>query len=127
MVLAATSMQLGAVLAENGFVGFVLAEKMGWNKEGTAVMKYTLTTVVGQLGIATGCLFGPKIIKWNEKHNISKILYGFNVLAILVNFLKLVESFYCIAFARLIFGFCSGLLNITLTKCLNDTVPVEVV
>ena len=41
--------------------------------------------------------------------------------------MKLVENFYCIGVARLICGFCAGVLNITIGKILNDTIPVEVV
>ena len=79
------------------------------------------------MGIAIGCIFGPKFIKLNEGHNISRLLYGFNLLAIVANCLKLIENFYCIGLARLICGFCAGVLNITLGKCLTDTIPVEVV
>lgn len=53
-----STFQAGLLLSETNMVGFVLAEKLGWNEDGTALFKNTTITTISCLGIAVGSFIG---------------------------------------------------------------------
>ena len=57
MTLSST-FQAGLLLSETNMVGFVLAEKLGWNEDGTALFKNTTITTISCFGMAIGSFVG---------------------------------------------------------------------
>ena len=58
-----STIQAGMLLGENGQVGFIIAEKLGWSKDdGSALINNTLITVFGGIGLAVGSIFGPGLV-----------------------------------------------------------------
>jgi hypothetical protein len=86
----ASTIQAGFLLGENGQVGFVLAEKLGWNKDGTALTKNTIITVAGTSGLALGSMFGGKITQTGKSLKMFVVL---NVASIFANSIKLILNF----------------------------------
>jgi len=91
-------------MAESGLVGFVLAEKNGWEKTGY-LSNLTILTVAGQLGLAIGSLFGERFSY--KFGGIRKAILFSNVLNIGACGAKLVEWLPSLIAGRFLFGvFC---------------------
>ena len=83
LVLAlSASIQSGIALSENGQIGYILAEKLGWEK--TDITKCTLLGPVGiALGSVMGGVIGPKV-------GIFRLLIAANGIAVFSNLIKVI-------------------------------------
>ena len=90
-------------------VGFVLAEKLGWNDDGTALYKNATITTISCLGIALGSFVGTFFTETQKMMSLQHGMILFNILAIGANLLKQIESFETILIGRLIFGIICGI------------------
>lgn len=72
---------------------------------------------VGGLGL--GSIIGGVIIPLGRR----KTILIFNVIGLLALLLSLFLNLYTIMIGKLIFGFCSGVLNVAGPKMLDETVP----
>ena len=52
---------MGISFGEVGSVGFILAQKLGWNDDKTAVVKIGYISSIGIIGIAFGCVMGSSL------------------------------------------------------------------
>mmetsp|Transcript_11875 Transcript_11875/g.20088 ORF Transcript_11875/g.20088 Transcript_11875/m.20088 type:complete len:189 (+) Transcript_11875:191-757(+) len=115
--------QAGWAVAENGQVGFILAEKFGWEKEGL-LSNITIVTILGPMGLATGSFLGGKVIA--RAGGIRRLIILTNLLAIITSLLKITLDPVSIMLGRYLYGTCCGIMNFCLSKALNDTVPFKV-
>ena len=110
------SVQLGLSSTENGLVGYVLKEKLGWSDQ-----DYTNCTLLGPLGIAIGSLMasylGPRI-------GIYKLLLAANGIAVFSNLIKVIETSLTVFIDRLLFSICTGAQNFCMSKAISETVPI---
>lgn len=109
-------------MQENGQVGFVLAEKLGWQKTGL-LTNASLLTVIAPVGIAVGSSVAGKAAE--KVGGIRNLLLLANSVAILANLLKLFMTLPTILIGRLVFGISTGLMNFSFNKALNDSVPAS--
>ena len=87
MTLSST-LQSGFLLSETNMVGFILAEKLGWNEDGTALYKNTTITTIACLGIAIGSFIGTFFTETQKRLSLQHGMILFNVLGIGANILK---------------------------------------
>ena len=121
--MMAGSLQGGWVLSESGQVGYVLSQKLGWNKqEGDIMNMYNLVIIVGVFGLAIGSVFGRNI---TNRFGLYNTLIGTLVLSTVFNTVKIIESTPCILIGRFCFGLINGVATFCQSKALNDTVPPE--
>lgn len=112
-------------------MGFIIAQKLGWNENGTAFLKNTLITSVGVAGLGLGSVFGSYFINLtegpNRKISMTQLLLICNINAIMSNSIKLVLIYPIILIGRFMFGLSCGILNMILSKAINETVPAKYV
>ena len=112
--ILSTSFNNGIIQGEVVSVGFILAEKLGWNSDGNAIVNIGYIQTSGILGIAFGSLLGSKLVhKYAQKH-FMKMIYIGNFMILMVNLLKQVQNFWFIFIGRFLYGVISGALNILL-------------
>ena len=80
-------------------------------------------TVIGPIGIAAGSTFGGKMSE--VVGGIRRLIITANLVAIAANLLKLYMTLPTMLIGRFIFGFTTGLMNFSLNKAINDTVPAS--
>lgn len=113
----ASSIQAGWAMAENGQVGYILAEKLRWQPS-----DITKCTLLGPAGIAVGSMIASKI---GPKFGIKKLLLAANGLAILSNLVKVIETSTTIYMGRIMFSICTGATSFCIGKAISETVPVK--
>ena len=115
----ASSIQVGFFLGENGQIGYVLAQKLGWDT--TGFFNYlVLSSTMAPMGIAFGSLLGGVVAK---KFTLRNLMLLSNVLGILSNLIKIQEFTLTVLFGRFFAGVSGGLMNFCFGKALNETVP----
>ena len=105
ILAAASSCQTGWAIAENGQVGYILSEKLGWKENGNEIALMTTCTVLGALGLAFGTNLGGNI---GSKYGLRKVLLIANFLNFFINILKQIENTYILFMGRFLFGLCCG-------------------
>lgn len=80
----------------------------------------TIVTVLVPLGFIIGSYFGGTLL---PRHGSRKLILAANVLLIIANALKLIESTAVIMISRLVIGMLNGVTLVCLSKAINDTVP----
>ena len=104
-------MQLGFCFSENVTVGFILAEKLGWNTDGTANVKIGYISTIAILTVGIGSLIGSDLIVRFADSHFRKMIYIGNILIIIVNCLKVVEHFWTVLIGRALFGLLAGYMS----------------
>ena len=123
-LMLASTCQGGWVCAENGQVGLVLEQKLGWHSsKDQFVSVNTLATVLGSAGLAFGSqLAGNLLAKFDKK---SILLYSNVIQLVIVAPLKMVCSTPTILMGRFLFGLVNACSNLAFSESLNQTVPSE--
>lgn len=110
--------------AENGQVGLVLEQKLGWSSsDEQAISVNTLATVLGSLGLAVGSQIAGKLLTRLDKKAI--LLYSNVLQLVIVAPLKLICSTPTILIGRFLFGFVNACSNLAFSQAMNDTVPSD--
>lgn len=104
----------------------MLAAKLGWLEDETYEDKSTILGNIGLAGIAIGSMLGSKVVVWNGKKNITRVLFMYISFAMVTNVLKIIENYNVILVGKFLFGLCQGGVNIVLAKIMEDSVPNEV-
>lgn len=126
--LCGSTLQGGWAVAECGQVGLVLDKKLGWNAftdnkdEQRLLNNLTIVTVLVPLGFAIGSYAGGALL---PRFGPRKLIIAVNVICLLFNILKLIESTAVIMLARLALGTALGVALVCLSKAINDTVPAQ--
>lgn len=84
-------------------------------------MNNTLISASAILGVVLGALAGGKFIQYGRRRSliIFNIISAFSLIG--TQFLNLAS----ICAGRLVFGFCSGVLQVAGVKMLEETVPIQ--
>lgn len=104
-------------MAENCQVGYILAEKLGWNNS-----DITKCTLLGPAGIAVGSMIASKL---GPKIGIKKLLLLSNGIALVANLVKVIETSATIFLGRIVFSICAGAANFCIGKAISETVPCQ--
>jgi len=97
----ASDVQVGWAFGENLLVGYILSEKMGYEKTGNFTA-YTALTMAGPLGLAIGSFLASTLIR--KLGGIRQTIIILNFLGMFVNSTKLFLSMPAILFGRVSFG-----------------------
>lgn len=122
-------MQGGWALSECGQVGLVLDKKLGWNafsnsedknKDSSLFNNLTITIGIAALGMGFGAYLGGALL---PRFGSRKLIIFCNVISLIFNIIKLIESTAAIITARLVYGTAMGIAAVCLARSINDTIP----
>ena len=85
--ILATSINNGIIQGEVVAVGFILAEKLGWNIDGNAVINIGYIQTSGVIGSAFGSLLGSDLLSRLVTRHLMKLIHFGNFIIIVVNML----------------------------------------
>lgn len=118
LTLGLGGINLGFAFAGNNQTANILAAKFEWDEEETKFYN-SIVNFSAVLGLAIGSFSGGLIIPWGRR----KTLLLFNGLTVLSIALTLFLYLPTIVAGKLLFGFCSGVINTAAPKMLDETVP----
>jgi len=121
LLAMASAIQVGYILSCNGQVGFVLAQKLGW-EQSSFFNNVVLSATLSPMGIAIGSLIGGIVA---DKISLRNLILVANAFGILFNFVNIQETTPTILLGRFFAGVAGGLMNFSFGKALNETVPQE--
>lgn len=120
-----STLQGGWAVAECGQVGFVLDQKLGWNAttdDADFFNNLTIVTVMALLGMIFGGYIGGLLL---PKFGSRRLIIAANIISLIFNTLKQIESTGTIMTARFAYGVAMGLAAVSLSRTINDTVPAK--
>lgn len=78
--------------------------------------------MIAALGIGIGAYIGGTLL---PRYGSRKLIIGANAIALVFNFVKLIESTIAIILARFVYGTAMGLAVVCLARVINDTIPAK--
>jgi MFS family permease len=119
--MSLSSMNFGIGLASNQTVCSILSKKLDWSTS-DQTFNTTLIQSCSIIGIGLGSCLGGNMLGNGKK----RVLFIYNIIALLSSASSLYLNFYLICASRLIHGFATGILVCAAPKMIEETVPSHV-
>lgn len=118
LALGLGAMQIGWSLCGNTQTAPILIKKFGWDIE-EAKLWNTIISSSSILGLTIGTFAAGVVIKIGRR----KTILLMNIFVILGTVATLWQNLWMIILGRTLCGFCGGILSVSMSKSLYETIP----